>query len=252
MPAGDARIVVRASDWSPLGRLRGASEILSVPVTVDFEAPAVTPVTTTSMAERGGSAIVVYRVSPDAVRSGVEIGKRRFPGRTGTFADPTLAVEDRTVRARIGVGEDDELEADAVAGGAVAGGAHVLPLLAAELAEPARVAGAEHDLKPPTSFVDTHLGNQRADDAGAILGGLAQGGAAIGVPLTLTVHYLLGLRVAAQGAPKLLDESIAHGAFCCMAASCSLRDCRSSRLGPPEGEADFSAFSPLAKGLANP
>ncbi|MFM7142242.1 MAG: hypothetical protein ACKO2K_10070, partial [Alphaproteobacteria bacterium] len=83
---------MRASDWSPLGRLRGASEILSVPVTVDLESPAVTPVTVTSMAQRGGSAIVVYRVAPDAVRSGVEIGKRRFPGRTGGFADPSLAV----------------------------------------------------------------------------------------------------------------------------------------------------------------
>lgn len=92
LPEGEARIVVRASDWSPLGRLRGASEVLSFPVTVDLAAPAVTPVTTTSMAQRGGSAIVVYRVAPDAVRSGVEIGGRRFPGRTGAFADPGLAV----------------------------------------------------------------------------------------------------------------------------------------------------------------
>lgn len=92
VPAGEARIVVRASDWSALGRLRGTSEILSIPVTVDLDPPAVTPVTTTSMAQRGGSAIVVYRVAPDAVRSGVEIGERRFPGRTGSSADPGLAV----------------------------------------------------------------------------------------------------------------------------------------------------------------
>jgi len=92
VPEGEARVVVRASDWSAIGRLRGPGEILSIPVTVDLAAPAVTPVTTTSMAQRGGSAIVVYRVTPDAVRSGVEIGKRRFPGRTGAFADPTLAV----------------------------------------------------------------------------------------------------------------------------------------------------------------
>jgi murein DD-endopeptidase MepM/ murein hydrolase activator NlpD len=89
---GDARIVVLASDWSPLGRLRGPSEILSVPVTVDLTAPAATPVVSTSMAQRGGSAVVVYRVAAEAVRSGVEVGGKRFPGRTGFFADPTLAV----------------------------------------------------------------------------------------------------------------------------------------------------------------
>lgn len=92
VPEGEARIVVRASDWSALGRLRGPSEILSIPVTVDVAPPALTPVTVTSMGQRGGSAIVVYRVAPDAVRSGVEIGSRRFPGRTGAFADPALGV----------------------------------------------------------------------------------------------------------------------------------------------------------------
>lgn len=56
-------------------------------------------------------------------------------------------------------------------------------------------------------------------EAGAVLEGLSGGGAPLGVPLTLTVHYLMTMRVLRTIAPGVL-RPVRHGkGLACMAAS---------------------------------
>ena len=88
---GDARIVVRAIDASPFAAWRSPVEVLSAPVVVDLTPPKITPLSGLvgrQTIAQGGSALAVYTVSPDTVRSGVEIGRESFAGRSGAFADP--------------------------------------------------------------------------------------------------------------------------------------------------------------------
>ena len=56
-------------------------------------------------------------------------------------------------------------------------------------------------------------------EAGAILEGLAVGGADLGVPLTLTVHYLLTLKVLRRHANDLIPQISQGTGLACMAAS---------------------------------
>lgn len=56
-------------------------------------------------------------------------------------------------------------------------------------------------------------------EAGAVLEGLARGGADAGVPMTLTVHYVMALWVLGNFCPERRDEVLGSGGLCCMAAS---------------------------------
>ncbi len=55
--------------------------------------------------------------------------------------------------------------------------------------------------------------------AGAVLQGLAMGGCDAGVPLTLTVTYVMGFKVLAKLAPELLKDVAAGRGLACMGAS---------------------------------
>ena len=65
------------------------------------------------------------------------------------------------------------------------------------------------------------LGGKLKDlsEAGAVLEGLARGGADAGVPMTLTVHFVMALWVLQHFYPERRDEVLGSGGLCCMAAS---------------------------------
>lgn len=88
---GPATLEVWADDHSWFSSLRSGPR-LSHSVTVDLTPPTVSVLTTQQVARLGGSETIVFRVSDDAVESGVKVGDRYFPATPGFFADPQLRV----------------------------------------------------------------------------------------------------------------------------------------------------------------
>jgi murein DD-endopeptidase MepM/ murein hydrolase activator NlpD len=88
---GPATLEVWAEDHSWLSALRSGPR-LSHPVTVDLTPPTISVLTAQQVARLGGSETIVFRVSDDAVESGVRVGEAFFPATPGFFADPQLRV----------------------------------------------------------------------------------------------------------------------------------------------------------------
>lgn len=105
---GDAFLVIEATDWSWASLLSGNTIVREVPVKVDLKAPRVSVGTGLTYVKRGGSASVVYRVSEEAARDGVEVGDSFFRGmplpgagddrRMAIFAVPRDAPENVPIR----------------------------------------------------------------------------------------------------------------------------------------------------------
>lgn len=91
LPEGPATLEVWAEDHSWLSALRSGPR-LSHPVTVDLSPPTISVLTSQQVARVGGSESIVFRVSDDAVESGVRVGETFFPATAGFFADPQLRV----------------------------------------------------------------------------------------------------------------------------------------------------------------
>jgi murein DD-endopeptidase MepM/ murein hydrolase activator NlpD len=91
---GTARIVVTASRSAVLG-LRTPSTAASRDVQVRLTPPRVSIISTHHYINHGGAEMVVYRVSPPDVESGVRVGNiefRGFPGTSVGLTDPALRV----------------------------------------------------------------------------------------------------------------------------------------------------------------
>ena len=92
LPQGEARLVVRARDHSWLNYLVTRPPVLEQSVEIDYTPPTVEVLTGQHYMRLGGSELVVYKPSEDAVRSGVEVESYFFPGTGGLLADPRLHV----------------------------------------------------------------------------------------------------------------------------------------------------------------
>jgi len=86
---GTLRVVAR--DWS-YWMMSGNTATLDRAVTVDLTPPKAEVLSRQHYVNFGGSGFVVYRTSADAVRSGVAIGERFFPGFPASFGDGTVRV----------------------------------------------------------------------------------------------------------------------------------------------------------------
>jgi murein DD-endopeptidase MepM/ murein hydrolase activator NlpD len=86
---GPARIEVRVRDHSWLSALRSAPQ-LTYETTIDATPPTVADVESSTAASLGGSAVAIYRVSPDTARSGVQVGELFFPGKPLAGTDGAL------------------------------------------------------------------------------------------------------------------------------------------------------------------
>jgi len=89
IPEGEATLEVWASDHSWLRLLR-RQPLVSQPITVDVTPPSLEVLSKQHVARLGGSECLVYKVSPDAVASGVQVGDLFFAGTPGLFADGAL------------------------------------------------------------------------------------------------------------------------------------------------------------------
>jgi len=88
---GRAQLEIWAADHSWLAAFR-RGPCLARAVTVDVTPPLLEVMPGEHVAHVGGSECAVYRVGPDAVRSGVQVGDEFFPGVAGYFADAGLRV----------------------------------------------------------------------------------------------------------------------------------------------------------------
>src|SRR5436309_1334303 len=88
---GHARLEVWAADHSWLAAFRHRPCLVRA-VTVDVTPPLLEVMPGEHVARLGGSECAVYRVGPDAIRSGVQVGDEFFPGVAGYFADAALRV----------------------------------------------------------------------------------------------------------------------------------------------------------------
>ena len=99
LKSGPARILVRASRPVLYG-LRTIETEATRDVQVRLERPRVAVVSTHHYINHGGSEVVVYRVTPDDVESGVRVGDLEYPGfkasgvnfEGGSFSDPSLRI----------------------------------------------------------------------------------------------------------------------------------------------------------------
>ncbi len=77
---GPTTLVIAARDHSWRGFFEGNWTRIEQDVTVKFQPPRVDTVSTPLSVARGGTGLVSYQVSDDAVRHGVQIGETFFPG----------------------------------------------------------------------------------------------------------------------------------------------------------------------------
>ncbi|HSD11034.1 MAG TPA: M23 family metallopeptidase, partial [Candidatus Binatia bacterium] len=91
IPEGPATLTVNARDGSWLNFLVSRPPTLVQPIQVDYTPPSVEVLTTQHYMRLGGSDMVVYKTSKDAVRSGVVVEQYFFPGAKGLLPDPDVA-----------------------------------------------------------------------------------------------------------------------------------------------------------------
>jgi murein DD-endopeptidase MepM/ murein hydrolase activator NlpD len=95
LQSGTARIVVAATRQSFL-KLRTLSSVASKDIQVRLEPPRISVVSTHHHVNHGGSEMVLYKVSPPDVQSGVRVGDLEYPGfpaaGIGLNGDPSLRV----------------------------------------------------------------------------------------------------------------------------------------------------------------
>jgi murein DD-endopeptidase MepM/ murein hydrolase activator NlpD len=92
VPEGSATLEVYVDTYAWHWRSVSHTPRLSVPVTIRLTPPKLELLTTQHYLRVGGMDVAVFRQSPNAVRSGIEVDKYFFPARTGYFADPTVAL----------------------------------------------------------------------------------------------------------------------------------------------------------------
>jgi len=92
VPDGSASLVLTARDWSWRDALKGNRTELSIPISVDTRAPAISPISGLTYVRRGGSGAAVYRVEEEVERHGVRVGNAFFKGFDHPAAGPGTRV----------------------------------------------------------------------------------------------------------------------------------------------------------------
>jgi len=90
MSDGDALIRVKVTDRSWRGINKGNIFYEEKNVIIDSKPPKVKVLTKRHNIERGGSALVIYQLFEENVKSGVKVGNNFFPGHAGLFEDKSI------------------------------------------------------------------------------------------------------------------------------------------------------------------
>ena len=87
MTDGEAVFKINVVDFSWKGWRKGNSVEIKRKVIIDSTPPEIDVLTTRHNVARGGSALVIYRLFEEGVKSGVRVGKNFYPGHSGMFKD---------------------------------------------------------------------------------------------------------------------------------------------------------------------
>ncbi|MCG8632789.1 MAG: M23 family peptidase, partial [Desulfobacterales bacterium] len=90
MNDGDAVIRILVLDYSWRGWNKGNRFYQEKKVVIDTKPPQIRILTQQHNIERGGSALVIYKVFEENIQSGVMVGDNFFPGHSGLFKDPGI------------------------------------------------------------------------------------------------------------------------------------------------------------------
>jgi murein DD-endopeptidase MepM/ murein hydrolase activator NlpD len=89
---GPAVLRVSARDGSLWSFFKGNETVVEKDVTIDVTPPTLELVADDPYISFGGSGLIVYKPSPDTVRSGIKIGKYFFSGYKGQTQDPNVYI----------------------------------------------------------------------------------------------------------------------------------------------------------------
>ncbi len=89
---GPAELKVTAEDKSRFKIFSGNKTTVTKNVNLDLVPPVLEVMTTQNYINHGGSAVAIYKTSPDVVKSGVKVGDYFFPGYKGNFAEDDVYI----------------------------------------------------------------------------------------------------------------------------------------------------------------
>jgi len=92
IPEGPATLVIDAKDGSWLNYFVKRPPVLVQPIEIDYTPPSLEVLTTQHYMRLGGSDVVVYKTSEDAVKSGVQVERYFFPGSSGVLSGTDVSV----------------------------------------------------------------------------------------------------------------------------------------------------------------
>ncbi len=87
---GKAKLRIRVSDYSWRGWFKGNVTYIEKEITIDTQPPEIDVLTRSHNLKKGGSALIIYKVSGGAVKNGVVVGDNFFPGYSGYFDNPEV------------------------------------------------------------------------------------------------------------------------------------------------------------------
>ena len=90
MTDGDAVIRIMVSDYSWRGWNKGNISYTEKKVIIDSKPPKVAVLTKRHNIERGGAALVIYKLFEKNIKSGVKVGENFFPGQSGLFENKDI------------------------------------------------------------------------------------------------------------------------------------------------------------------
>ena len=113
---GASELFIEATDHFMSGLFPGRKAVFSRKVTLDFIPPEIQELSPILYIRHGGAGVVVYKVSEDAVSSGVEIKDLFFEGYGGYFEDPLIYLSFFAYPYNAAKGEEIEIFAADAAG----------------------------------------------------------------------------------------------------------------------------------------
>ena len=114
--SGTSELLIEATDRFMNGLFPGRKAVFSQRVTLDFIPPEIQELSPALYIRHGGAGVVIYKVSEDAVSSGVQIKDLFFEGYTGYFEDPSVYLAFFSYPYNADRGEKIEILATDVAG----------------------------------------------------------------------------------------------------------------------------------------
>lgn len=124
MTDGEAVIRVMVSDQSWRGWNKGNIAYTEKKVIIDSKPPKVNILTKRHNIQRGGSALIIYKLFEENLTSGVQVGDNFFPGHSGLFEDKDIYTAFFALNHMQGPGTDLSVIAEDMAGNITKRGFH--------------------------------------------------------------------------------------------------------------------------------